>query len=469
MSISTQGIISLIRDKGRGDPPAALADIFVNPLTRILQFLDTKVQFARTEQTVDTIVTALEDDDALADFALQLNEEADVIFNRLRIALDDIASNFGITRRPATVSKGTVLVLRDVALTSPITIGAGTKFFAPSLDQEYSATETIQITSMTFDTDLNKFVASIPVESVNVGLNTIAAVGQINQIRDNIPDITGVTNTEPLTGGRDEESDRSLSERVKTALSSNNIGTKSGYRFLALSLDDVKDASVVGAGDILMVRDLGDGGSVDIYITDAIPVQVSETAIAGVNLTGTGPFIFTPSRQPVIDTTVSPAADAINKDTGVFAGSIKALDTIEFPTDVNGQTITYFVNDNVSKTQEFFDDDTRNILGSDILIKEAFLVLANVEFTITVFSGFSKSVVQGNVQNVVTQFISNLGIGDNIEQSDIIKTVADIAGVDRIDLPMDRFDRSTSPVLPLSVIPAGNNEVLRVGSVIVNF
>lgn len=430
MSITAQDFIDAIRGFGRGDPSSALSEMFVLPNVKLGQFLDAKIQFARTEQVLDNINATLEDPDAIADFATQLGESEDVIVAALSRAIERIGSNFGLSRRPAVASKGLVLVFRSSPPIRPITVPSGKKFFAPTLDQEYAATDTvnISITGMTFNPVLNKFVAAIPVQSINTSLATVAAALQISVIRESITDIEGVVNEEPVTGGRDEEGNRDFSARIKTALSASNIGTKSGYRLLLLGLDDIKDASIVGAGDPLMARDLGDGGSVDAYITDSIPVQISETSLLGINTVdlsglGFGPWVFTPSRQPIVDNVslVSPPADFITKDASVYAGSIRAKDTIQFSTDPTSGTVVYFANDNVNRTQVYLDDDERKILGSDVLVKEAVTVLVFVVFRIVVLSGFSKSVVQSNVQTAITQLVSTLGIGVPLEQSDVLR------------------------------------------------
>jgi hypothetical protein len=468
MSFGYKDIVAAFQSIGRGDPSSALMEVFGNNLLKLLQFLDAKIQFARKEQVLDTTIAELETPDAITADAQAMDETEDAITSDLSQAVDRLAGNLGITRRPAVGSIGLVVILRSSPVTRPILVAAGKRFYSSTLDQEYAVSETINLTSMTYDPILGKFTASIPVQSVNTGLATVAAIGQITTIRDSITDIEGVTNTQPIVGGRDVESDRDLAARAKTALSANNIATKSGLRLLLLGLDSIKDVSIVGAGDPLMARDLGDGGSVDAYITDPIPVQVTETAITGVNLFGTGPYYFTPSRQPVVNDVnlVAPIASTIHKDGTVYAGSIRAKDIIEFPTNVNGQAIDFFVNNNVLQTQEFMDADERDILGSDVLIKEAVTVLVYATFRIVVLSGFSRSTVQTNVLNAITQKISTLGIGVSLEQSDVVRVAVDTPGVDRVDLPMTRFDRGTVDVL--NVIDAGGNEVLRVGAVIVN-
>ena len=137
-----------------------------------------------------------------------------------------------------------------------IFLSAGRKFFATEIEQEYQSTETVVITTMSFDITVNAFVASIPVESVDAGIDTIAAESQINQIRDPIPGIDGVVNVDVVGGGRDRESDQRYADRLLDILSANNIGTKSGYAAETIELENVNGVSIVGANDPFMFRDL---------------------------------------------------------------------------------------------------------------------------------------------------------------------------------------------------------------------
>lgn len=477
MSITPQDIIAVIRSRGRGDPPSALADIFVNPLVKVLLFVDGKIDLAKAQQTIDSIILTLEDEDTLTSLAAFLDDTVENITLQLRTALEDIGSNFGLSRRPAASSSGNVVLMRSTDLIvppdSPISVPSGKKVFAPSLNQEYRITSTTIITSMSFDDVLQKFTFTVPVESVNIGLSTIAATSQISQIRDPIPGIEEVTNVDPIVGGRDEESDRNFGDRIKSTLSANNIGTVAGYRDMVLGITNVQDTNVIGASSPFMVRDEGDGGSLDVYVTDPITLSISELATAA-NYQPSGPkFEFTPSRQPVIDdtSTIQPTdVDSINKDVGVFAGSVKSKDTIIFDSDHTGEIITYQVNDLIREVDDFVQDETRKIVGSDILVKEAIEVLVDVIITIQVLPEFSSSrdSVRDDTENAITQFISSLRIGDNLEQSDIIAVVTDVDGVDRVNLPPTKFEKSVNTG-QVNIIEALANQVLRPGTILVNF
>lgn len=469
MSLTANDIIALMETRGRGAPPSAIADIFVNPAVQILSFLDAKGDLANVKQTIDDIVYTLANTDEIESYATALNESIDTISAVLSRALEDIASNYGLTRRAAASSRGTVLLLRSSVPITNIQIVSGKRVFAPATNQEYKITETLTITPsmMTYNSDLGYFTYPVTVESVNEGLITVAAVGQIIKVRDGITGITGVTNTQPVVGGRDIESDANFADRIKTVLSSNNIGTKSGYRLLILSENDVKDATVVGAGDPLMVRDIGDGGAIDIYIANPIPVSVTETTSS----TNVSSNTFYPSRQPIIDdvSTIvvsgfAPSSVTINKDISVYAGSIRARDNIVFDISIpiGTVTITYQVNDLVSREQVFIDDPTRKILGADLLIKEAILTPIDVIVRIATLSNYNSATIKTNVETVITQYLSTFNIGQSLEQSDIIRIITNVNGVDRVDLPLIKFDKEDNSGVQ-NIITAEANEALRPG------
>jgi uncharacterized phage protein gp47/JayE len=475
MSLSTLDIINIMRKRGRGDPPSALSDIFVAPLTRVLNFLSAKMDLGRAEQTVDGILLLLDNPTLLENLALALNETIDALTLRLTNALDDIASNFGIVRRTAIGASGSVLFMRsaDPQTALPITIPAGTRVSSTSTGQDYRVPASVIVNQMVRNTVYNKFVVSIPVVADSVGLTTNASVEEVTQLKDSVPGITSVINPNAITGGRDEESDTELATRIKTALSTNNIGTQVGYRNTVLQVGAVKDASVIGAGDPLMVRDLGDGGAIDIYVTDPVPVTVSVLADGSNTEVSTGgTWNFTPARQPIINDidAVVPAADVVGifKDTSVYAGSTRARDYIKFDTDPTllGFPVQYAVNNLITDVRDYMNAPERKLLGADILIKEAVITLVDVTCQIVILGNFSFSTVQSNVENAVTQAIAALTIGQSLELSDIIVVIASVPGVDRVTIPFQKFNIA-SETGSVNVITAVANEVLRPGNVIV--
>jgi uncharacterized phage protein gp47/JayE len=307
------------------------------------------------------------------------------------------------------------------------------------------------------------------VESSALGLNSNAAAGQISVIKTTIVGIDAVTNPSPISGGRDDESDASIVERIKSTLFANNIGTSSGYKNLVLGVNGVKDATVIGAGNPLMTRDQGDGGSVDIYVTDPVPIVISELAdSSNVALVGTD-YIFTPAKQPMVKDldTVSPNTGATQHwDTSVYAGSERANDGVNYGvTDPTGTVIQYQNNSLVRTVQNYIDDPARKMLGADILVKEAVFTTVDVIFQISVLGGYNFNTVKSSVEAAVTSFISDYSIGESMELSDIIKTITEVAGVNNVTIPFTKFDKTANPSTQQNIITANANEVLKPGTI----
>jgi hypothetical protein len=218
-----------------------------------------------------------------------------------------------------------------------------------------------------------------------------------------------------------------------------------------------------------MSRDLGDGGSIDIYVTDPNAVLVSQLADASnTSEVVPGTWRFTSSRQPIIkdEATVSPTPTAIVPDTSSYNGSIRAKDGIEFSSDptILGYPVQFQVNDLISEAQNYIDDPARKMLGADILVKEAILADIDVICQIALLSGYSFTTVKTNVENVISQFISTMTIGQSLQLSDIIRIVTEVAGVDKVTIPFQKFNRTTE-TSTLDTVVAEANEVFRSGTI----
>ena len=68
--------------------------------------------------------------------------------------------------------------------------------------------------------------------------------------------------------------------------------------------------------------------------------------------------------------------------------------------------------------------------GQDILIRSGLQVNILLNATLTVISGFSFSTVRSAIITAIVDFINSLGLGENVEKSDIQLIVRTITGVD---------------------------------------
>src|SRR5262249_45559273 len=82
-----------------------------------------------------------------------------------------------------------------------------------------------------------------------------------------------------------------------------------------------------------------------------------------------------------------------------------------------------------------------HFVTADPLAKRATEVLIDVALTVRRESGSDSSVVQLNVQTAISNLVNNLGLGDPVQQSDIVVAVEAADGVDSVVLPITELAR----------------------------
>lgn len=188
--------------------------------------------------------------------------------------LDKLASNLFVERKESTKAYGTLRFYIKAPVKEAVIINAGTTVSIPGTstteEKIYATTET-RIIPIGYDfydlANPNLVYIDIPAHSTFEGTEANADARTIINIQSGInSNITSAENILPFTGGSDKEDDLSLALRMSLAISGSNIGTKDGYTSFILKQEEVVDARVVGAGDVLMKRDQGRGGMVDIYV-----------------------------------------------------------------------------------------------------------------------------------------------------------------------------------------------------------
>jgi len=197
--------------------------------------------------------------------------------------LDNLAANFGVTRKEATFATTDVTFFLTREPATDITVLEGTTV-ATATDPSISGSvqfQTVETVTM-FADRINSYF------NPSTGFFEITARSQalISGVAGNVPpnslirtpnnlgsgaDLLLATNKVSATGGADVESNTDLAARIFVSISGINVGTKDGYKSSALEVPGVEDAVVVGAGDKMMVRDFNSlgqhiGGRVDVYV-----------------------------------------------------------------------------------------------------------------------------------------------------------------------------------------------------------
>lgn len=173
-------------------------------------------------------------------------------------ALDALAQDrFGISRKAATASIGEVQWTRGTPAVA-YTILAGTRFRAVVGDEtiEVQSTSTVAMT-------LADTTVTIPVQATTTGRATNAAAGTVTEIVDAVgaDPVATVTNTDPLAGGSDAETDPTFRDRIRRIYSTLRRGVVAALETGALSVPGV---SIVTVDE----SEVEDSGWVLVYVGD---------------------------------------------------------------------------------------------------------------------------------------------------------------------------------------------------------
>lgn len=210
------------------------------------------------------------------------------------VDLDNLLSNYGLTRKSATKSSGLALFTFN-AIPASVAINKGDLVFSsngtsfvvsngisvnPSNSNLYRSIATKYQTDLDFLNISDTFAIEVTVQATTPG--STGNISKYGLIRTATPGVSNVTNIFPFTGGGNQEDDASFRNRGLAIFSGSSTGTALGYRNTALTDSGVLDALVIEPGDPLMTRDgtivvknddrtytiisEGTGGKVDIII-----------------------------------------------------------------------------------------------------------------------------------------------------------------------------------------------------------
>jgi len=181
--------------------------------------------------------------------------------------LNNLASNYNLTRNSATTAFGVALLTTgSLEADIPVSIGdtvtavngvsftaTGSYVMRSSNKNVYTATASRYRNNLEMAGITDDYAMSIPVEASVTG--TIGNISQYTLRRTNIAGIDNVTNIESFSGGVDQESDEAFRTRIVLSLAGNNVGTKDGLESLMRANSNVVDVYVAVPGDPLLERD----------------------------------------------------------------------------------------------------------------------------------------------------------------------------------------------------------------------
>jgi hypothetical protein len=297
-----------------------------------------------------------------------------------------------------------------------------------------------------FDPNLLLFVITTTVEAVQVGAAGNVPSGSVTKISTPVEGLPFVTNVDPISGGRNLESDDEFGLRLLSKWQAFGRLTPAGVDFYARTLvSGVEDVYVARTGDPLSLR--GDGRT-DIWFKNEFPSQQSDIFTAYNH--PTIPNAVVPTKKPVLSlTSVSSGVAVLRRDvSGALGGSVQALDYIQFTTDPGFPTpvqVDYVYDARVQQLQDLYNDPQYAPLSqvaatsaaaaarTPLLAKRALVVDIDYTVAIMVVPGANPATVRNDVRDALAVFAAlTYQLGVTAFLTDLNEIVEAVAGVLRI-------------------------------------
>lgn len=171
--------------------------------------------------------------------------------------LDALGENNFVTREEAVKAQTTLRFSIDTAIEQNIIIPAGTR--ATSDFTRYFATDSTVVLPAG-----STYIDAAAHATEGGSISNDITTGKINQLVDQVAYIDSVSNTVTSFGGADEETDDAYRERIRLSSSNLSGGTKSYYKYHALSADpSITDAYISNpSGGVVKIVPICAGGEI---------------------------------------------------------------------------------------------------------------------------------------------------------------------------------------------------------------
>ena len=449
-------------------PGSLINDTILIPLTDMVFKQRVRSQLISVYQSMESLLDLKQNEDLLNQTAEDLQMSPNELESEIVNLLEKLAANWDVERRSATTATGFVLFYKeyDENETQEIIIPEGT-IVSKIDDTDYKTKSEITLTSDSpYSNILNTNYEEVEVECTESGTVGNAAERTIT-IFSGIEGIDGVINLNAIDNGLDEQSDEGLVETVENKLSGNNIGVEDGYRTLIFeNFNYVDEVYPVGPNDDEMERNEF-GGGIDIYIKGSFITETTDTFSKNAD----DEYVL--KSQPVVKNQTitangfsNPDDFQLEKDTNIYRNSVEATDKIINFVDAPDEfDIEYKYNRLIEDIQSFLEKPENKVINANVLVKQAIEITADIELKIDIFSGYSPSSTENEIENILGEHIIDLGLNDDLLIANIIDIVQEIEAVKntydvRIKKNDGSFKAEDLPVDKTSYITAGGINVV---------
>lgn len=393
--------------------------------------------------TRDVVIDGPGNEMATIETAIETAKDAQSPTEALEADLVVLAEMWNVFRQTARTAAGTVTFYATSGASS-VAVPAGTSISTlatGTIAAQIFTTDaevTLEFTSAFFNPNTERYEVDAAVTASKPGVAGNVASTTISQV--SMSGIDGVTNEDACTGGQDQESIVNLRTRLLRRLTGNNVGTVDGYANLLTDTtvsDAVEDVYVIGAGDTLMTRQ--EAGAVDLFVKGSTVTTIANES--HIYTVGQSTYIMT--NQPVV------GVDSVYADTTALIEGVDYNVSWDLSTNYGGSTlastavvltasagspayvyINYRYNSLIATLDTEVEKDEYHIVGVSELVKWAFEVSINITVSIVVLAGYSSTSVASNVSTALTTALNLYGIGDDVQEFDMLAIIDDVEGVD---------------------------------------
>lgn len=373
--------------------------------------------------------------------------------------LSQFGLNFDLVQSGAVEATGTIYFQKTTVPTTIVDFPAGTIVQTrPSTTGSSTKFVTLTATRLSPSTTLNpanrKYEVSAPIIAVVAGADGNVGPGSINTLATPNRNIDSIVNKEATSGGTDVESNTDFATRILARTDTTDFGTKTGYiSLVSEQFPDLLEVAVAGPGDTALVRRQF-GNEADLYIIGASNSTFTDTITvsgASSDLLITHPVVSISSVVGVTNSGVYvPGVDVqFTKDTSAaYGGSIQAFDRLTWlsanrPGATQQIRATGLYDATVGMVQDYLDSDDVRFVTADVLAKAATRIGVVVTASATAFSGYDRTSLANTAQLAVINGLTNFTLGQSISQSDIVSLIGNVSGIDKVQIPLTEFRKST--------------------------
>jgi hypothetical protein len=383
---------------------------------------------------IATVIAALEGDVNQLESRLAIQKLLEDETESAASMLDQLASNFFISRNTGSRSEGVVQI--TLSSNDAFTLPIGTLFEkSPGVEFVYDQEQPLVVASTDMEPETNSdgsftgnYVANVFVTASRDGIGSGLIPGKFTSMTNSPKNLISITNKDTFTEVDEQESNFEFASRLKDALTYRGFNTERSIRTVLLdSIDSVINVYVVGAGDPAMQRDvLNIGTHNKIHTLGKINV-IADTGFSIVSTDVTSAEEYSFSALQIEDNTGTKIPARYELDGRVFYGD-KSVDDLpasnEYRQDIEAKYWTLDYSDpNFART----------------LIQDATLTCTEANALARLYSPRSTLAVETYISN---EGVAPLGVDLQVYYPALKLLSIKISYTKNPELPSDQFPES---------------------------